>query len=123
MCLVFAFVHKTALLASLDALVTEEADDPASLSHTERQKREAEAMGDLLASERDEAALVWRGQREGLPVEHRSDCSPEAMLQVASIVAPRAHLQADHRANTLSTLSITAGNSGDEGSSRGRHLV
>ena len=47
MCLVFAFVHKTALLASLDALVTEEADDPASLSHTERQKREAEAMGEL----------------------------------------------------------------------------
>lgn len=32
----FAFVHKDALLASLDALVSEEADDAASLSHEAR---------------------------------------------------------------------------------------
>ena len=29
----FAFVHKTALLACLDTLVTEEADDAAALTH------------------------------------------------------------------------------------------
>ena len=47
-----------ALLARLDALISEEADDPAALTHEARQKAEAEVMGDLLAVERDEAALV-----------------------------------------------------------------
>ena len=45
-----------ALLARLDALISEEADDPAALTHEARQKAEAEVMGDLLAVERDEAA-------------------------------------------------------------------
>jgi hypothetical protein len=35
-------------------------------------------MGDLLAVERDEAALVWQAQN--LPVEHRADISPLALL-------------------------------------------
>ena len=47
-------MHKTALLAYVDAAVTEEADDAAALSHTERETREAEVMSDLLAVERDE---------------------------------------------------------------------
>jgi hypothetical protein len=40
-----AFMFKDQLIARLDALVTEEADDPASLSHEAREKAEAEAMG------------------------------------------------------------------------------
>jgi len=46
------------------------------LTHDAREKAEAEVMGDLLNIGRQEAALVWRGQSEGLPVEHRSDCHP-----------------------------------------------
>ena len=49
-------------------------DDKSALSHAERQKREAEAMADLLSVERDESVLVWRAQAERLPVEHRADC-------------------------------------------------
>ncbi len=46
----------------------------------------------MLAVERDEAALVWRGMDERLPVEHRADCAPQAILQVRLVNAPRADL-------------------------------
>ena len=57
------------------------------LTHDAREKAEAEVMGDLLNIERQEAALVWRGQSEGLPVEHRSDCAPLAILQCRLVTA------------------------------------
>ena len=79
-----------ALLARLDALISEEADDPAALTHEARQKAEAEVMGDLLAVERDEAALVWQAQSQSLLVEHRADISPLALLGLRLITAPRA---------------------------------
>jgi hypothetical protein len=87
----FAWVFKDALIAAIDREIDAEADDAASLSHEERQRREAEAMGDLLDIERQEAALVWRAQSEGLPVEHRADISPLALLGVRLVTAPRAN--------------------------------
>ena len=77
-----AHLLKPTLIATLDALVESEADDKAALSHEARQKAEAQVLGDLLSVEMDESALVWRGQSEGLSVEHRADCSPLAVLQV-----------------------------------------
>ena len=59
------------------------------LTHDAREKPEAEVMGDLLNIERQEAALVWRGQSEGLPVEHRSDINPVALLGLRLVTAPR----------------------------------
>jgi hypothetical protein len=85
----FAFVHTEALLASLDALVSEEADDAAALSHSDRELREAEALSDLLACDRDESWLVWRAMDERLSVEHRADCAPAAILGVQLLTAPR----------------------------------
>jgi hypothetical protein len=41
-----------------------------------------------LAVERDEAWLVWQGQAQGLPVEHRSDCAAQALLGCMVITAP-----------------------------------
>jgi hypothetical protein len=76
----FAFVQKAALLKALDALVDDEQDDAAALSHEARQQQEAEVMGDLLAVERDESWFVWRAMDERLPVDHRADCSPLAIL-------------------------------------------
>ena len=66
----------------------------ATLTHEAREKAEAEVMADLLDIERQEAAVVWRGQSEGLPVEHRADCSPLAILQLRLITAPRADVPA-----------------------------
>jgi len=39
-------------------LIDEEADDPAALSHTDRELREREAQGDLLDIEMQEAKLI-----------------------------------------------------------------
>jgi hypothetical protein len=84
------WLHKDALIAALDREIDAESDDKAALSHEARQKAEAEVMGDLLAVERDESALVWQAQAQGLPCEHRADCSPLAILQLRLITAPRA---------------------------------
>jgi len=85
-----AWLHKPALIAALDRQIDGEADDPASLSHEDRQRRESEALSDLLATEFEESSLVWKMQSEGLPIEHRSDCAPQAVLGLKLITAPRA---------------------------------
>ena len=80
------WLHRDALIKRLDA----ESDDGAALTHEQRQQREAEVQSDLLSAERDEAWCVWRAIDDKLPVEHRSDCSPLAILQVQLITTPRA---------------------------------
>jgi hypothetical protein len=85
-----AFLHKPALIAALDRQIEDEADDGASLSHEDRQRRESEAQGDLLATEYVEAELVFRAQSAGLPVEHCADISPLALLGLRLVTAPRA---------------------------------
>jgi len=84
-----AWLHRDALIAALDREITTESDDKAALSHEARQQQETVALGDLLAVERDEAALVWKAMHEGLPVEHRADCAPQAILQCMIVIAPR----------------------------------
>jgi hypothetical protein len=83
-------LFKDQLIAALDAEINTEADDKAAMSHEVRQQREAETMADLIDIERQEAALVWRAQQQALPVEHRGDCSPQAILGVALRTLPRA---------------------------------
>ena len=84
------WLHRDALIAALDREIASEADDKAALSHEARQQQEAEVLGDLLAVERDEAALTWSAMEQGLPVEFRSDISPLAILQVQLVTTPRA---------------------------------
>ena len=99
-----AWLHKDALIAQLDAEIATEADDDAALTHEVRSQRQAEVLGDLLSTERDESFFIRRGQREGLPVEHRSDCSPEGILQVASIVAPRVTASGSSREHAIDVV-------------------
>ena len=94
----FAWLHKDALIAALDREIASEADDTAALSHEARQKAEADVLGDLLAVERDECALVWQAQAQGLPVEHRSDINPVALLGLRLVTAPRADVPETSRA-------------------------
>ena len=44
-----------------------------------------------LAAERDESSLVWAAQAQSLPVEHRADINPVALLGLAIVTAPRAN--------------------------------
>ena len=86
----FCWLNRDALIAKLDEEISAEADDKSALSHAERERHAAEVATDLLAIERQEAALVWAGMEQGLPCEHRSDCAPQAILQCRLItVAPR----------------------------------
>ena len=85
-----AWLHKDALIKRLDELIGAEADDGAALSHEARQQAEAEVQGDLLAVEREESFFVWQAQAQNLPVEHRFDCDPRAILQIELLVTPRA---------------------------------
>jgi hypothetical protein len=54
-----------------------------------RERREAEVMGDLRDIEFQEAALVWQAQSQNLPVEHRSDINPLALLGLRLVTAQR----------------------------------
>jgi hypothetical protein len=86
------WLHKDALIKRLDAEIDAESDDAAALSHEERQRREAEAQGDLSSVERDEAALTWSAMEQGLPVEFRPDISVLAILQVRLVTVPRGEM-------------------------------
>ena len=76
------------VIAKLNAEIDSEADDAASLSHEARQRRESEVQSDLLDIERQESALVWSAMSQSLPIEHRADCDPRAVLGIALVVAP-----------------------------------
>jgi hypothetical protein len=87
----FAWLHKDALIKRLDAEIDSEADDAAALSHADRELRTAEVMGDILEQDRLEAALVWRAQDERLPIEHRADISPIALLGLRLVTVTNGH--------------------------------
>ena len=83
------WLHRDALIKRLDAEIDSESDGAAALTHDARKQQENVVQGDLLVVERDEAALVWRAMRERLPVDHRADCAPQAILGCMIVTAPR----------------------------------
>ncbi len=86
-----AWLHRDLLIKRLDAEIDVECDgDAGALSHEAREKAEAEVMGDLLAVEREEAAFVFAAWENGLACEHRSDCSPLALLGLRLVTTQRA---------------------------------
>jgi hypothetical protein len=87
-----AFLLKPTLTAALDKLIDEASDDKSALSHEARQLAEATVLSDLLAVERDEAALTWRAIAEQLPCQFRADISPVALLGVALVTKGNGHL-------------------------------
>jgi hypothetical protein len=76
------------MIARLDALISEEADDKAALSTADRQRQAAQMQGHLLAIERDIAWLVWRGLDERLPIWFAADLNPAAILQCTLVMRP-----------------------------------
>jgi hypothetical protein len=84
----FAWAFRDQLVAALDRAIDEEADDEHALDHGEREKREAEVLADLLMVEQSEAALVWAALAQGMPCEHRGDCSAQTILQCRLVTVP-----------------------------------
>jgi hypothetical protein len=58
------------------------------LTHKERERQAAQVQADLLDIERQEAALVWHGLSQSMPVEFGADCSPQAVLQCRLVTVP-----------------------------------
>ena len=83
----FAWMHKPALIAALDREIDNESDDKSALTLEVRQKRDAEVLGDLLDTERQEATLMFRGWSEGLPITPRADHVPVAVLGVVLVAS------------------------------------
>ena len=79
------------MVKRLDAEIDAETDNGSALSHEERELRTAEIMNDILATERDEAALTWRAMEERLPVEFRPDIDPCAVLGLKMITVTNGH--------------------------------
>jgi hypothetical protein len=87
---IFAWLHRDAIIKQLTALIDSESDDRAALSDGDRELRLSEVESDILATERTEAALVLAAQSQQLPVEHRADINPVALLGVTLVTTPRA---------------------------------
>jgi hypothetical protein len=66
-----------------DRLIDEAADDKAALTLQQRREQDAEIAADMLAIEREEAALIFKCWEQGVTVEHRADADPRALLAVA----------------------------------------
>jgi hypothetical protein len=88
---ILCWMFEAEMLAKLDAVLDSsysEADDEA-LTVEARHQRITELTAQLIDVERQESFLVWRAMDERLPVEHRADCAPQALLQCRLVTAPR----------------------------------
>ena len=103
-----AWLFKPAMIAALEREIDTEADDKSALTHEARQQQEAEVQGDLLAVERDESWMVWQAMSERLPVDHRSDCAPQAILQCRLVLAPRVAGNGTSREHGIDIVDPTA---------------
>jgi hypothetical protein len=98
-----AWLFKDQLIGALDREITTESDDAAALDGPERARREAEILSDILANDRDLAALVWIGQAQGFPVEF-GDISALAILSVR-LTAAR-HASNGHASSLMHSFEV-----------------
>ncbi|WP_136626025.1 hypothetical protein [Bradyrhizobium macuxiense] len=82
-----AWLHRDTLTAALDREIDEVADDKAALTREQRQKAEAQILADVLATEREECALIEAAQDDGITIDYRVDCDPRAVLGIAWVSA------------------------------------
>jgi len=73
------WLHKRELIAAINKLTDEEADDEHALSAEARLAKLGELGAETLQVERFESCLVWRGLETGENVSHRIDVSPLAV--------------------------------------------
>lgn len=76
-----AWIHRGALIAAIEKAIDEEADDSQAFTDAQRRERFKTLLGDLLAVEREEEALI---KAAGFRVDRRIDADPRAVLGLAS---------------------------------------
>lgn len=82
-----AWLHQDTLIAALDREIDTTADDANALDADQRRQAEAEILADRLSLEREEAELCWRQAADGVPIMHRPDLDPQALLGATVIAA------------------------------------
>lgn len=79
------------MIARLDEELTEEAGSyTEALTDVDRQKAEAEVLGDLLECERTEVGLIELAATRGTNISYRSDTNPQALLAVQLVMQGQA---------------------------------
>jgi hypothetical protein len=79
----FAWLHQKALISALELEIDRRADDKEALEPEERTKQLEMMRTLLLATEREEEALMLRSADEGLQALRRIDADPRAVLGLA----------------------------------------
>ena len=80
----FCWVFGNQLIAAAEAEIDLLSDDEHALDDAQRARIEAEIAAKILATERQEEALIMLGEQQGLEVRRRDDASPLAVLGLAS---------------------------------------
>ncbi|MBR0870041.1 hypothetical protein JQ633_06710 [Bradyrhizobium tropiciagri] len=84
-----AWLFRDQLVAALEREIDAAADDAAALTREQREVQEAAVLQDILAIERREVALIFVAEAQGTIIDFRPDTSPQALLGVRLVTAPR----------------------------------
>lgn len=77
-----AWLMREQMTKLLDAEIDALSDDKAALTDDQRAKLLVQISNDMLATEREEAALIERAAEAGMTIVHRPDIDPRALLNV-----------------------------------------
>jgi hypothetical protein len=87
---VMAWLNPDAMIARLCSSIDADSDDANALTQAERETKVAELRSDILATEREEEALIERLEAAGASLLRRGDADPRAVLGLSSeMPAPR----------------------------------
>jgi len=81
---VLAWLHRDALVAALDREIDTSSQDDQALTDEQRIRKSAQISSDILATEREEEALIDRMEASGALFLRRTDADPRAVLGFAS---------------------------------------
>jgi hypothetical protein len=84
-----AWLMRDQFIASIEHEIDAASDDKAALSRDERERQEAAIMADVLQTERCEGALIWHAEAQGEMIDFRSTTSPQSVLGIKLVNAPR----------------------------------
>jgi hypothetical protein len=81
---ILAWLHLDALIAGLDREIEASSQDDQALTDEQRTKKSAQILSDILATEREEEALIEQMETSGAVFLRRVDADPRAVLGLSS---------------------------------------
>jgi hypothetical protein len=84
------WLFRDQIVSKIEAELDQIADDGNALDQSQRERVEAEIDASVLAVERAECSLIWHADAKGEQINFRSATSPQAVLGIQLVAAPRA---------------------------------